>query len=69
MSTRTLKYGRQQVQDDEDGAYNSYGAAGGSSYSYSYQDDESEEEYDEDNENESDESTESDSQDDTKVVK
>jgi hypothetical protein len=44
MSTRSLKYGRQQqAQDDDDYGdddYDSYGAAGGSGYSYSYDNDE-----------------------------
>lgn len=71
MSTRSLKYGRQQMQDDDDDDYNSYGAAGGSSYSYNYQDDgddDDDESDDESDEDESEESTETDSQDESKVV-
>jgi NOA36 protein len=41
MSTRSLKYGRQGMNNDEDDDddYNSYGAAGGSGYSYQDDDD------------------------------
>ena len=49
MSTRSLKYGRQQQAndeyDDEDGDYDSYGAAGGSGYTYNNDDDESDDDY------------------------
>jgi NOA36 protein len=69
MSTRSLKYGRQGIREDEDDDdYDSYGAAGGSGYSgYTYQDDgdESDEDYsddDDDDDSESEESSEQDSQ-------